>query len=109
MSWSDAKADAELRAAEILRLMEGAPRGVDVPLSFYPTPHDYRTLRPGEEWSWEHYAAVVRAVARIIRRTGHKARLVNCTAADCLAWLDAQGLPSNPGTRAQYVATVTRA
>jgi hypothetical protein len=110
MTWQSAKADAEARAAlirERLAAMQ-APRGARVPLSFYPSPHDYRTLRPGEPWSWEHYAAVMRAIARILKRSGFKPDLVECTAVDCLAWLDERGLPSSPENRARYVAEITR-
>lgn len=109
MSWAAAQRDAEPRAAEILRLVSSLPEPpVSLPIAFYPSPRDYRDLRPGEPWSWEHWCAVHRAVKRILKRHGLRVESVECTAADCLSWLDANGLPNSPENRAAYVASVTR-
>lgn len=114
MSWSVAQRDAAERVALILERIATLSRETglapprEITLSWYPAPHDYRTLRPGEDWSHEHWCAVMRAVQRQLKRHGIKVRFIDCTAADCLAWLDAQGLPSSPANRARYVGAMTR-
>ena len=101
-----AVSDAIPRAALLLSLLraQGAPAGLRVPLGFFATPHDYETMRPGDDWTWQHYAAVLNAVVLLLNGAGYRAELAPVRVADCLAWLDARGMESNAASRAAYVA-----
>jgi hypothetical protein len=110
MTWAAAKLDAERLVLEIEALIAarraqhpGAALGC-LRLALYPTPHDFRYLRPGDPWSHEHHTAVVRAVTRQLKRAGHRVALVDCTAAACAAWCEEQGLVAHTQHRAAYVA-----
>lgn len=111
MTWSSAKSDAQRMVAAILervaslRAEHGEPSTIR--LAIYPAPHDFRYLRPGDPWSWEHHTAVVRATARELKRHKLKIDLVECTADGCASWLDAAGMVNNTATRAAYVAART--
>jgi len=110
MSWLNAKLEAEERAQAIFDLCAQLriPRGAVIPTSFYPTPHDFRFLRPEEKVSWEHYVAVARAVRRLVKRGGYRIDFVDCTAAGCLGWLAENNLVNTPENRAAYVAAINR-
>lgn len=112
MTWANAKADADRLTAAILERVaalareHGQPTG-PIRLAIYPTPHDFRYLRGSDPWSHEHHTAVVRAVARQLKRLGHKIALIDCTAEGCAAWLNERGLIGNTQHRAAYVASLT--
>ena len=113
MTWAAANADAERLVLQIEALIskqrEAHPDAPLAPirLAIYPTPHDFRYLRPGDPWSWEHHTAVVRALARQLKRRRYHVTLTDCTAAACAAWCEARGLIANTQHRAAYVAHVT--
>ena len=98
--------DAIPRAALLLSVLraQGTPAGLRVPLGFLATPHDYETMRPGDAWSWEHYAAVMHAIALLLNLAGYRVELAPVRAADCLGWLEQHGMESTPENRAAYVA-----
>ncbi len=114
VTWAAANVDAERLVSEIEALVSakqaerpGIPLG-RLRLAVYPTPHDFRYLRGSDPWSWEHHTAVVRAVARLLKRRGYHVELVDCTAEGCASWCDAKGVPATTQHRSAYVALLTR-
>ena len=112
MTWVSANADAARLTAAILEKVAALEREHSsatgpIRLAIYPTPHDFRYLRGSDPWSHEHHSAVTRAVARQLKRVGHKVALIDCTADGCAAWLNERGLIGNTQHRAAYVASKT--
>ena len=97
---------AILERVAALSSADGAPSAIC--LAIYPSPHDFRYLRPGDPWSWEHHTAVVHATKRMLKRQGITVDLIACTAEGCAAWLNEQGLIGSTQNRAAYVASITR-
>ena len=95
-----------LERVAVLTAEHGMPTQA-IRLAIYPTAHDFRYLRPGDPWSWEHHTAVVRAVARKLKRHHLKIALTDCTAEGCAAWLDAKGMIGTTQNRSAYVASIT--
>jgi hypothetical protein len=109
MTWQSAKHDGESRAALMLEKLRAAQRAgqmvTEVRLSDYADAETYQFLRLGEEWSFEYWQMVNRAVARALRKEGFKVRLVPLHLADYMNWLADESLGDSAESRAQFVGS----
>lgn len=111
MTWQTAKADAEARAAWMLERIRAAEAGgqeiAEIQLAEYRDIESYQFLLHGEQWPWRHHLAVIRAVARILRRAKYSVRLVPIGLSDYLNFLARYDLKNTEANRAQFIAWAT--
>lgn len=108
MSWQEAKADAEVTAARMLERIRAAGGEVgEIQLAEYRDLESYQQLKPGEPWPWRHHLAVIRAVARLLRRAKYRVRLIPLGLSDYLDFLAAHELQNTPANRAQFISWAT--
>lgn len=108
--WQTAQMTAERNAAAILEQIAQATQQHGqapklVPLSNYPTAEDFIQIQ-GEAtgWTWKQWKMVNQATSRILRRHKLKTRLIDLTASEYFAWLEATGQKNTPASRASYIS-----